>query len=229
MDIPVDSVEGGVAAAEQCLEKGEPLLAYNSLQEALARWPEHTRLRQLQALALARSGDTARANEILSALAKSGVDDPETIGLLARTHKDLGLAAPGDAVRKSHLQAGFILYNEAYHRALQDRAQSAAWYTGINAAAMAAFRGDLATARTIAAEIRALCAGIDASGESAGSGYWREATLGEASLILADVAAARAHYTEALTLAGRRSGDVSSTRRQAKLLSQFLPALDIDV
>src|SRR5438034_2489679 len=104
----VDSIETAVATAEQFLEKGEPLLAYNSLQESLARWPEHTRLRQLQALALARSGDTARANEVLSSLAKSGVDDPETLGLLARTHKDLALSTANEAARKSHLQAGFV-------------------------------------------------------------------------------------------------------------------------
>jgi len=228
MDIPVESVDAAVAAAEQCLEKGEPLLAYNGLQDALQRWPEHTRLRQLQALSLARSGDTGRANEILSALAKSGVDDPETLGLLARTHKDLALAAPDGAVRMSHLQAGFVLYNEAYQRAQQERAASAAWYTGINAATMAALRGDLTTARGIAAEVRELC-GRSSAGESAGERYWREATLGEASLILGDAASARSHYSSALANAGGRFGDLSSTRRQAKLLVNHLPALDLDV
>src|SRR5262245_47494773 len=64
MASPAQSTEAAVAAAEQCLEKGEPLMAYNALQEALDTSPEHVRLRQLQALALARSGDTGRANEI---------------------------------------------------------------------------------------------------------------------------------------------------------------------
>src|SRR4051812_45531680 len=103
MDISADSAESAVGAAEQALEKGEPLLAYNGLQEALARWPEHTRLRQLQALSLARSGDTARANEMLAVLAAAGVDDAETLGLLARTHKDLALAARDGVVGISHL------------------------------------------------------------------------------------------------------------------------------
>src|SRR5258705_9829301 len=114
MDIPTESAETAVAAAQQNLEKGEPLLAYNILQDALARWPDHTRLRQLQALSLARSGDTARANEILSGLAKAGSEDPETLGLLARTHKDLALAAPDGAVRMSHLQAGFLPFHPAF-------------------------------------------------------------------------------------------------------------------
>src|SRR5258705_12769583 len=115
--VRVDSIETAVATAEQFLEKGEPLLAYNSLQESLARWPDQTRLRQLQALALARSGDTARANHVLSDLARGGSEDPETIGLLARTHKDLALAPPDGAGRMSHLQAGVVLYNPAHHPA----------------------------------------------------------------------------------------------------------------
>lgn len=229
MDISAHSIEAAVASAEQCLERGEPLLAYNGVQEALERWPEHARLRQLQALALARSGDTRRANEVLSALAKSGVEDPETLGLLARTHKDLALAEADGAVRMSHLQAGFVLYNEAYQRARQERAASAAWYTGINAAAMAALRGDLVTARRIAGEVRELCGSADATDESASARYWREATLGEASLILGDAAAATAHYGEAVSRAGRRFGDLSSTRRQAKLLAKHLPAANVDV
>jgi class 3 adenylate cyclase len=229
MDIPTDSADGAVAVAEQALEKGEPLLAYNGLQEALARWPEHTRLRQLQALSLARSGDTARANEMLAALAAAGVDDAETLGLLARTHKDLALAARDGVVGISHLEAGFKLYEQAYRRSQQDKAASAAWYTGINAATMAVLRGDLGTARAIASEVRTLCAGIVVENESPGARYWREATLGEASLILGDAGATRMHYTRAMALSGRRFGDVSSTRRQALLLAKHLPALDLDV
>jgi hypothetical protein len=229
MDLPTESAETAIASAEQSLERGEPLLAYNVLQEALQRWPQHSRLLQLQALALARSGDTARANDILAALAGAGVEDPETLGLLARTHKDLALSAASEPARISHLQAGFVLYNQAYRQALQDRDASGAWYTGINAAAMAAFRGDLTTARAIAAEVRDLCARVDASRETGAARYWREATLGEASLLLGDAAAARAHYNAALALAGRRFGDVSSTRRQALLLERHLPRMDLDV
>jgi class 3 adenylate cyclase len=129
----------------------------------------------------------------------------------------------------SHLQAGFVLYNQAYQRARQDRDAGAAWYTGINAATMAAFRGDLTTARAIAGEVRNLCGRADTSKESGSARYWREATLGEASLILGDAVAARAHYSQALASAGRRFGDLSSTRRQAKLLARHLPPMGVDV
>ena len=51
------SLDDAVAACRRELERGEPLSAYNEAQAALARWPGNARLRQLQALALARSGD----------------------------------------------------------------------------------------------------------------------------------------------------------------------------
>ena len=76
---------------ERFLHQGEPLLAYNLADTGLQRWPGHVRLRQLQALSLARTGDNERANRILAELAAGGLDDSETLGVLARTHKDLGM------------------------------------------------------------------------------------------------------------------------------------------
>ena len=58
----MDQPEPIVEAAERQLRQGEPLTAYNTLQPALERWPDHLRLRQLQGLALARGGDVRRAN-----------------------------------------------------------------------------------------------------------------------------------------------------------------------
>src|SRR5258706_15588094 len=97
MNDSAQTSDAAVDAADRHLKKGEPLLAYNAVQEALQRWPEHARLRQLQALALARSGDIQRANAVLESLTQAGFDEAETLGLLARTHKDLGrpgLAGP---------------------------------------------------------------------------------------------------------------------------------------
>jgi adenylate cyclase len=92
--------ESGLAAcrdlAERFLRSGEPLLAYNAVQEGLEKWPTDLRLRQLQSLALARSGAVARANEGLQKLRQEGHVEAETLGLLARTHKDLAASA-GDA------------------------------------------------------------------------------------------------------------------------------------
>lgn len=228
MDRIADTADAVAAAAEGHLKRGEPLLAYNDVQQGLQQWPEDARLRQLQALALARSGDIARANGILEALARSGAADPETLGMLARTHKDLAMLSADAAARASHLTAGFALYEKAYERAREEGDAEAAWYTGINAATMAVLSADLERARRIAAQVRDICARVQGVSDEA-SRYWREATLGEASLILGDAHAARAHYESAIRLARRRYGDVSSTRRQAKLLAECLPAMDVDV
>ncbi|MGD9407324.1 MAG: hypothetical protein PVG05_04460, partial [Gammaproteobacteria bacterium] len=57
-----------IAEAEHFLHAGEPLLAYNEIQQGLETWPESVRLRQLQGLALARSGAMRRANIVLQSL-----------------------------------------------------------------------------------------------------------------------------------------------------------------
>ena len=64
-----------IEAVDRHLRQGEPLLAYNAVQEGLARWPENLRLRQLKGLATARSGDTERANRLLRELADAGHAD----------------------------------------------------------------------------------------------------------------------------------------------------------
>jgi tetratricopeptide (TPR) repeat protein len=226
---PDGSAEAAVAAAEGLLDRGEPLLAYDRAQAGLELWPGHTRLRQLQGLALARSGDVERANEVLGTLAREGKGDAETLGMLARTCKDLGLRAPAGAHRAAHLEEAFRLYERAYDRARHEGADADAYYAGINAATMAALLGDLARARRIAADVRDICRREAGAAQGATARYWREATLGEAALILGNPGEARAHYAEAARLAGRRYGDVSSTRKQARLLAVHLPDVDASV
>jgi len=210
----MDHPEAIVEAAERHLHNGEPLTAYNTLQPALERWPGHTRLRQLQALALARSGDVERANELLDALAREGLDDAETLGMLARTHKDL--AARGGPDRVAHLRAALELYERAYGAARGRGETDAAGYTGINAAAMAVLCGDLARGRALAAEVCDIC-------RPKADSYWNEAILGEAALILGDAAGAQRCYARAKELAGRSYGDIGTTRKQARLLEAQLP------
>jgi hypothetical protein len=221
-DEPQDSPDAAAAAAERQLRRGEPLLAYNEAQAGLARWPDHVRLRQLQGLALARSGDVERANGLLGKLAGEGHGDAETLGMLARTHKDLAAAAKDAAGRAFHLDAGFALYARAFESARRDRSDAGAYYAGINAATMAVLKGDLEGARRIARDVREICR-REALGEDEPARYWREATLGEAALILGEYDAAAAHYARADAAAGGRVGDKSATRRQAKLLAAHLP------
>jgi len=215
-----------VAEAERLLRQGEPLLAYNAADTGLQRVPGHLRLRQLQALALARSGDLERANRSLVELARDGVDDAETLGVLARTHKDLGLQARDRARRDAHLEAAYRLYEQAYSSSLQRGARDAALYTGINAATVAVLRGQLDEARWLAADVHRICNEAAAADPQSQAEYWRQATLGEAALILGDAPAAARHYANAMALARDRYGDLSTTRRQARLLAGHLPIDD---
>ncbi len=207
-----------MAEAEHFLHAGEPLLAFNEVQQGLETWPESLRLRQLQGLALARSGATRRANAVLQALADEGVSDGETLGLLARTHKDIGLSARDPRDKLVHLTAAFRIYDKAYRESLERGRLDDAYYTGINAATLALLLNDDVRARRLASEVRTLCLRELEEQVSDDAAYWLKATLGEAALILGDQSAARTAYEQAASLAGHRYGDLASTRRQAKLL-----------
>ena len=215
-------MQSTIDAVEQWLRQGEPLLAYNAVQLGLQAWPENLRLRQLSGLAIARSGDVERANRLLRELAAEGIADSETLGMLARTHKDLALGTADAASRAFHLASAFRIYSQAYESACMNGAGSDARYTGINAAAIAVLQGEVATARRIAGDVRLLC--IQAQAEaSAANDYWLEATLGEAALIVGDGSDSFAHYARAAKLASGRFGNLGSTRRQAELLAERLP------
>ena len=219
---PPAEAQPAIESVEQYLRQGEPLLAYNAVQEGLHSWPGNLRLRQLKGLAVARSGDIERANQLLGQLAAEGAADAETLGMLARTHKDLALNTDQAVSRTAHLASAFQIYHQAYQAACGSGAGADAWYTGINAATVAVLQGDLATARGIAGDVRALCIRAQAD-PSAAADYWLEATLGEAVLILGDGAESAAHYARAASLAGGRFGNLASTRRQAELLAERLP------
>jgi hypothetical protein len=214
--------QSGIASVEHYLRQGEPLLAYNAVQEGLRVWPGNLRLRQLKGLALARSGDVELANQLLTDLAAEGTCDAETLGMLARTHKDLALRTTNAARRNEHLASAFGIYYQAYQAARRGAVASDAGYTGINAATIAVLQGDLECARRIAAEVRELCRRAPSSPPAAGD-YWLQATLGEAALILGEDAEATAYYARAADLATGSFGNLASTRRQALLLATCLP------
>jgi len=75
--------------AERIIRFGEPLLAYDIIDEGLIYWKDDIRLKQLLALTLVRSKIPQKANDILLQLYSEGDKSEETLGLLARTYKDL--------------------------------------------------------------------------------------------------------------------------------------------
>jgi class 3 adenylate cyclase len=193
------------------LKQGVPLLAYDVLAEGLRQFPGDVRLRQLLALALARTGASRHANELLQALVDQGHADEETVGILARTHKDLWAQAADPAVRRAHLERAFYWYVEAHRH-------SGGYYSAINAATMALLLGNDEPSRALARQVQEICLDLWRQQPARADAYWVLATLGEAALLLRDLPAAEAWYHAAVGLGGLRIGDLVSTRRNARLI-----------
>ena len=201
--------------ARAFVDVGAPLLALEVAGEGLEAAPGHVVLRQVQGLALARSGSTRAANGVLEDLRQEGHLEDETLGILARTHKDLGLAADG-AKRRQHLEAALGLYGKAYQ--LHGR-----YWTGINVATLAALQGDAARAVAVAGEVtRACLEALDRLDDADPERYWVLATLGEAALSLDEWPAAERWYRAAAVCGRQRFGDLNTTRRHARLLLAHL-------
>ena len=193
-DLWRDAPELYVLAGEAALRMGEPLIAFDLLKEGLRDHPAHVRLRQLEALALARSGASAQATRILTGLVEEGHRDAETLSILARTYKDLGQPAES-----------FRIYEDAWE-------STGEYYPGINAATLAAVLGQDQQAKTIARKVRETILAKPAGD------YWETATLGEAALILGDWREAEDRYAGAVRQAGRAYGDINATRGNARLI-----------
>ncbi len=212
-----DDVPGVRQRVEELLRMGEPLLAYEAIQEAIGRWPGDLRLRQLRGLALARSGAADRANQAMRELREEGHGDGETLGILARTHKDLAQRAAAPADRALHLEQAYLAYRQGYDAARRLDNIGDAYFTGINAATLSFVSGEPERARGLAREVRALCQHqLALSPEDAS--YWLYATLAEAALLLGDRGEAEDQYGRAAERAGGRFADLSTTRRQARFL-----------
>jgi class 3 adenylate cyclase/tetratricopeptide (TPR) repeat protein len=203
--------------AERILEIGEPLFAYDVAAEGVREFPENTRLRQLLALALARSGASGAANALLSELYRTGHRDEETLGLLARTHRDLA-AEECDAERaRRRLEKARRLYEAAYRA-------SRGYWTGINAATLAELLGKRQEARSLAAEVAEECRRRlqERSEAATEERYWILSTLGEAALLEGRTSEAEQWYGEAVELARGDWGSLRSTRHNARLIHQSL-------
>ena len=195
--------------AQQILGQNEPLLAYDVVSEGLGKWPEDVRLRQLQGLALARSGATERANTILEKLRSDGEADEETLGMLGRTYKDLAASAKSTPQREQLLVRAEEIYFHAYE-------SSGGYWSGINAATMNLLIGETERARELAEKVREQC--LKEIEDPSGDSYWELATLGEAALILRDWSEAEKWYERAAKECGQRFGDLHSSRRNARLI-----------
>ena len=217
--------------ARRLLRAGEPLLAYDVTREAALLWPHDAELQLLQALALARCRATGPANALLASRYAAGHRDEETVGLLARTYKDLWEEASDPTLKQQYLLRAQSLYSESFAGGRATR-----YWSGINAATLQLLLGDVPAAAVTAREVQTICEhALAAADLKPGDHYWLEATLGEAALVQDQLETAGAHYGAAVALASKELGDLASTRRNARLilrargrdpqlLEQWLPA-----
>lgn len=196
--------------ADTLLKRAYPMWANDVAREGLKISPDSIRLRQLQALAMMRSGSPKGARKILECLASEGHDDSETIGLLASSHKTFWKSGTGETAEKTQaLKECAELYRGAFERTRD-------YYPGINAAAMAVLSGDLETGRRIAGEVREICIRGMAEGDHS---YWILATIAEAALIGGEAGQAVDHYKKAVAAAPGDLASISATRMQALMLA----------
>jgi len=201
-----------LVVGHRALEQGDAVFAFDVIAEGLESQPDDTSMQTLKGLALARCGATEQANAMLDAMYAKGCRDDETIGILARTHKDLGLNAVRPDAKRFHLERCAALYAEAY-------AMHKGYWTGINAATFTLLNGHKAQARLWAEEVREICVGeLERPGRDRVGEYWLFATLGESALVREDVEEARGWYRKAAALKKNGYGSLASTRRNAALL-----------
>jgi class 3 adenylate cyclase len=202
--------------ARRILQIGEPLLAYDVAAEGVQRFPQNVDLRQLLALALTRSGAAGSANALLSELYSEGHRDEETVGLLARTHKELAREAEGSPEAQGHLRKAFDYYFQAY-------GSTGGYWTGLNAATLALFLGEHERATTLADEVARRCREKLSQSEPANEArYWILSTLGETALLLRRWSEAEEWYSKALEVGSGNWGCLHSTRLNARLVAQYL-------
>jgi class 3 adenylate cyclase len=228
----VSVLEHHRAVASVLIDRGEPLLAFELLEGARGAFPDDVRLLQLMGLALARGGATEKARLILDQLYQEelarapGEDNheiarhEETLSMLARTYKDLGLQAsahdPTAATR--HWEKSLQLYLGAYSLRVNH-------YPGVNAATVAALLGRNEMARKLAAQVAEQCLrSLDeiSAGKTEGDAYWLHASLGEAYVMLDRFEEAGLWYGRAaeIGLKDRDFGSMGSTVRQLKILTE---------
>ncbi|MFC1539032.1 RyR domain-containing protein [Candidatus Latescibacterota bacterium] len=201
---------------ERFLNLGEPLMAYDVLLEGMNYSHNDLRMKQLLSLSLARSGATEQANTILQQIYKAGNRDQETVGLFARTFKDLWLHTTDPVLKRDYLKKAFKNYNMAYRL-------TGGYWTGINAATSALLLGKKDKAVGIASKVQKYCISEKKQlKESDNDYYWLLATLGESALICENWSEAQEWYAQAAEQGRGRYGDLISTRKNAMLIIEYL-------
>lgn len=204
-------VEPYLLASEKALELGEPLLAYNVIKEGEKFYPDNIRLKQLHGLSLARIGAYEEANKVLLDLYLNESDkSEETLGMLARTFKDLALHTSNTEDRKKFLKESIRYYGLSY-----DLFESI--WAGINLSTLYLLLGKKEQAIRQSENVIKIC-----EKQEQLDPYWLNATLGEANLIRENYEEALLYYTKAVALADKKVGVINTTRKNAVFVMRSL-------
>jgi class 3 adenylate cyclase/tetratricopeptide (TPR) repeat protein len=202
------------ASAERLIAIGEPLLAYDIAAQGKLALPDDLRITQLLALSLARMGNTQTAYAVAATLTSAGHEDEETLGIFARTSKDLGLQSAG-ADRNRLLQEARDLYQKAYSR-------TGGYWTAINAATLSLLIDDTQGAHRLSDDVREQCVRLLRQNPAQSERFWLEASLAEALLLKGHINEAIDAYSRAKHCAPDRYADIASARKNAKLIVDHL-------
>lgn len=200
------------AAAEGLIAMKKIPEALQVLDRAEQAFPKAVRPKQLRGLALARSGETMKAQLVLGKLYAAGEIGPETMGILARTWMD----RYNQKGERTFLLKSRDLYRQAFEAFPSD------YYTGINAASKSLLAGEKETAAQLAKRVQ------DVTGNKpVPDDYWKTATIAEVQLLQGNIDEAAALYEAAVLAAPLDHGSHDSSHGQAKLLLAALGATDV--
>jgi Flp pilus assembly protein TadD len=197
------------AAADGLIAMKKIPEALQVLDRAEQAFPKAVRPKQLRGLALARSGETMKAQLVLGKLCAAGEIGPETLGILARTWMD----RYNQRGERTFLLKSRDLYRQAFEAFPSD------YYTGINAASKSLLAGEKETAAQLAKRVQDLVGDKPVSDD-----YWKTATVAEVQLLQGNFDAAAQLYAAAVLAAPLDHGSQESSRGQAQLLLAALGA-----
>ncbi len=209
-DSAVMSRTDRLALARDALALGHANLASEILRESAAQPGAPAEVRYVAALAAARIGALRSAQSLIDGLlaeADAGKLHSEALALAGRIAKDRWARLPPGPLREDAGRRAIDCYRRAWERTRDA-------FPGINAATMLQLTGEPHAASELARAVRAV-----AEESTDMAPHWREATLGEAALLLGEADVAAAHYRAAVAAARHAVGHIASMRRQVRLLS----------
>lgn len=203
------SPEDALTRANDALQRGDFLAAYDAAMSARGEGITDRRLDYAAVLALARMGDAELALELYEKTGLAVADDVDMLSLEGRLKKDLAEQAP-EAERPQ-------LFAEASEAYLGVYTIKGGYFPAINAATTAMLAGKTEQAHRLAREILNDPEIVDPIG------YYATATKAEAHLLLGDAVASFDSMQKAAACADAGVGPKASTCNQMMLIASILP------